>query len=297
MNPDKRITVITPTYNRAYILHKCYESLVNQTCSDFLWMVVDDGSTDNTEGLVKKWILDNKLEIIYYKKSNGGKASALNFAFEKIDTDYWVCLDSDDTFSSNAIEIAINELEKIRDDCRYCGLLALRNSPSGDILGGKRIPAGVSEATLMEIIDKYKICSEFIQFYKTKITSEYRFPIIPGEKFISPEYLSAELNRKYKFKVSQEIYCYCEYLLDGLTKNKINVIKKNPKGYTLRVLQAFELSESFIMRSKQCLNYIAGCMLSNDKDCIKKSPHKFMTILYYPLGWLVYKIRFGRKRH
>lgn len=295
MNSAKRLTVVTPTYNRACVLYKCYESLVNQTSNDFIWMIVDDGSTDDTKNIVDRWTEDNKIEILYYKKSNGGKASALNFALEKVNTEYWVCLDSDDTFSRIAVKMAINELEKIRYDSRYCGLIALRNAPNGEVLGGKRIPVGIDEATIMEIYDRYKIRSEFIQFYKTKITSEYRFPIIPGEKFISPEYFSKEINRKYKFKISQETYCYCEYLPDGLTRRKIDVIKKNPKGYTLIMLQGFELSETFIMRSKRCLNYIAGCMLSNDKDCIQKSPHKLMTILYYPLGWLVYRIRFKNK--
>ena len=289
---NRSITVVTPTYNRSYILHKCYESLKKQTDKSFVWMIIDDGSTDNTEELVNKWIIERKIEIVYYKKDNGGKASALNFALDRIKTDYWVCLDSDDSFSNKAIELAIKELRKIKNNPKYCGILALRNTPNGEVLGGKRIPQKVTETTVMEVVNKYKIRSEFIQFYKTEVTSNYRFPQIPGEKFISPEYLAMEINKKYKFIVSQNTFCYCEYLSDGLTKNKLDVIKKNPKGYTLIKRHSFELAKGFIPKSKHCLMYIAGCILSGDKNCIRHSPDKLMTVLYYPLGWLAYLIRF-----
>lgn len=255
-------------------------------------MIIDDGSTDDTEELVGKWMCDKEININYFKKDNGGKASAINFALDRIETRYWLCLDSDDTLANNAIELSIKELEVIKDDSRYCGILALRNYPNGEIFGGKRIPIKIEETTVLEVIDKYRIRSEFVQLYKTLITSEYRFPNILGEKFLPPEYLANEINKKYKFKVSQSTFCYCEYLPDGLSKNKINIIKKNPKGYTLIVRQAFKMSKGFIPKSKRCLKYISGCILSGDKRCIRNSPNKLMTIFYYPLGWLVYILRF-----
>ncbi|WP_223701115.1 glycosyltransferase family A protein [Sutcliffiella deserti] len=291
---DKVITIITPTFNREHTLYNCFDSLKAQTDKRFLWMVVDDGSTDNTEDLVHNWISENIIEIQYFKKNNGGKASALNFALDRIDTDYWVCLDSDDTFSHNSIELALDGLEKIKSVTNYCGLLALRNAKSGEVFGGKRIPKEVVETTVLELSDKYKIRSEFVQFYITEITSGYRFPEISGEKFMPPEYLANELNKKYKFKVEQKIFCYCEYLPDGLTRNKLEIIKNNPRGYTLVVMQAFELTDNFYNKSKRCLKYISGCLLSGDRNCIRNSPHKIMTTLYYPFGWLVYKYRFGK---
>ena len=292
MQDKHLITVVTPTYNRAYILHKAYESLKKQTCKSFCWMIIDDGSTDDTDELVKKWINENEIDIYYYKKDNGGKASALNLALDKVNTTYIVCLDSDDTFAYNAIEIALEQLKKIKNNARYCGILALRHSPDGKVLGGKEIPAGITGITLSELTDKYKIRSELICFYKTEIIKKYRFPVIQGEKFISPGYLQHELGRKYKYFISRETFCYCEYLDDGLTRNKINIIKKNPKGYTLVKSQSFELSKNIIPKIKHCIMYIAGSILSRDRKFIENSPNKFMTILCYPLGWLAYKIRF-----
>lgn len=291
----KELTVITPTYNRGYILNDCYRSLKEQTNMRFIWTIIDDGSTDNTEELVQQWKEEELLEVRYYKKDNGGKASALNYAFDVLDTKYWVCLDSDDTFSYNAIEMALERLSKIENDTRYCGILALRTKKNGIPVGGKRIPEEVKEATLFELATKYKLKTEYIEFYTTNITKAYRFPIIPGEKFISPAYLSHELNKEYKFIVDHNTYCYCEYLADGLTKNKLEIIKKNPVGYTLIIKQGFEKSEGFFNKSKRCIKYISGSMLSGDENFIKNSPHKLMTTLYYPVGWLAYKIRFRNK--
>lgn len=292
MEKEEKMCVITPTFNRAYILGKCYESLKQQTCKSFVWMIIDDGSTDNTEGLVNSWIMEDVLNIDYYKKENGGKASALNVAFEKTETEYLVCLDSDDTFSKNAIELALNELELIKRDSKYAGLLALRTADNGEVLGGKAIPEGVTATTLSEITDKFKIRSELICFYKTEIVKQYRFPNIVGEKFISPAFIEHEIGKNHLLFVSHDIFCYCSYLPDGLTKNKLYIIRKNPKGYTIVKRQSFELAEKFIPKSKHCLMYICGCILSGDKNCIKNSPRKIMTTLYYPLGWLAYKFRF-----
>ena len=288
----KLLTVVTPTFNRAYILDKCYKSLKQQTNKSFIWMIIDDGSTDNTEELVNKWINESLIEIIYFKKSNNGKASALNMALDHVNTEYFVCLDSDDIFTNDAVEIALQELSKISDDKKVCGILALRNALNGEVLGGKRIPTNVHYATVMDITDKYNIRSEFIQFYKTSIITKYRFPVIQGEKFISPEYISMEINRKYLFNISQSKFCICEYLPDGLTQNKIKVIRDNPKGYTLVKRQSFELSVSFRARVKHGIMFIAGSMLSGDKKIVKNSPYKIMTILLYPFGWLAYRIRF-----
>lgn len=290
---DNTITIVTPTYNRAFILHKVYFSLKNQTDKKFKWMIIDDGSTDNTQELVDKWKRENNdFEIYYFKKNNGGKASALNYSFHKVDTEYFVCLDSDDIFTINAIESAYLELEKIKNIEEYCGILALRNSKNGIVLGGKEIPNGVTNITLSDLTNKYRIKSELICFYKTEKLVKYSFPVIAGEKFISPAFLEHKISKNYKFLASRESYCICEYLPDGLTKNKRKVIKNNPKGYTLVIREAYDLSTNFLIKSKYCLMYIAGSLISKDKNIIKNSPNKIMTLLYLPLGWAVYKIRF-----
>lgn len=293
---NKQITVVTPTYNRAYILGKAYESLKEQTNKSFIWMIVDDGSTDNTRELVNKWKNEKEIEIVYLAKKNGGKASALNLSLDNVKTKYYVCLDSDDIFNNMAVEKALDELSRIENDISCCGVISLRVNKLGKPIGGKHIPNNISYIKTWELEDKYNIHSELTCFYKTDIVKKYYFPEINGEKFISPEYQGFEISRKYRYFVSQIPYCICEYIEDGLTKNKIDIIKKNPKGYTLRIRQSFECSEKFLVKSKKCLMYISGSILSKDKNFIKNSPHKVMTILYIPLGILAYFIRFKLKK-
>lgn len=293
MDNRELLAIATPTYNRAYILNKCYDSLKKQTNNSFTWMIIDDGSTDETESIVKSWMQEDLLDIQYLKKSNGGKASALNLAISKTNTKYFVCLDSDDTFSENAVELALKHLTEIEQETRYCGILSLRNTPDGKVMGGEQIPMNVTEITLSDLDSIYNIKSELICFYKTDVIKKFRFPEIPGEKFISPAYLEHEVGRNYKFLASREIYCYCEYLPDGLTKNKIDVIKKNPKGYTLVKKQSFELANRFIPKCKHAIMYIAGSILSGD-NFIKDSPNRAITLILYPLGWLVYKKKFRK---
>lgn len=98
------LTVFTPTFNRAYTLHLCYESLKRQSCNDFLWLVVDDGSSDNTRELVESWIDEGVIQIRYYYQENLGMHGAHNAAYDIIDTELNVCIDSDDYLSDKAVE-------------------------------------------------------------------------------------------------------------------------------------------------------------------------------------------------
>ena len=118
------LTVFTPTYNRAYVLKQCYDSLCRQTCKDFVWLIVDDGSSDNTKEIVEKWMAnDNGFEIRYVYKQNGGMHTGHNKAYELIDTELNVCIDSDDFMPDDAVELIVNFWEENRDSS-YSGILA-----------------------------------------------------------------------------------------------------------------------------------------------------------------------------
>ena len=289
---DDIITIVTPTYNRAHTLKRCYDSLCEQTNKQFIWLVVNDGSSDNTKQLIEQFKKENKIKINYLEKENGGKASALNMALDIIDTKYCACLDSDEYFSNNAIEVALNELKKIENNNDVCGIIALRRDKDGKVLGGKEIPFKAELIRYIEISNKYNIESEVICFYKTKILSQYRFPIFENEKFVSPGYMQIEISKKYKYKVFREPIIFCEYLQDGLTKNKINVIIKNPRGYRIVIKQAFETSYNIKRIIKNGIMYGAASILIGDKNFIKESPHKILSVLLYPLSYIAYIKRF-----
>lgn len=285
------ITIITPSFNRAHTLPKCYESLMKQTSSNFEWMIIDDGSSDNTRELVENWIdKTTKFKISYFYKSNGGKASALNLAFDNLETEFAVILDSDDTFYSDAIESATAQLQSFCTDDQCCGLMPLRHNPDGTVMGGRNLESG-KKIRMADILNgEYK--TELVCFYKTSVLKNFRFPRIEGEKFISPQWLDYELSREHYFIASDSKICICEYIEDGLTKNKRSVIKKHPKGYTLVKSQSFEFSDSIKRIAKHGLMYDCGCIISGDRDWLRNSPRKLWSLLLMPLAWIIYLIRF-----
>lgn len=285
------ITVMTPTYNRAYILENCYKSLLKQSNKRFKWMIIDDGSTDNTSDLVKKWIEESIINIDYIKKTNGGKASALNVGIDKLDTDYAVCLDSDDVFFENTIELAEKQLTSINDQ-NCCGILALRNNPDGTVMGNQEIPRQYIFITAADVFLNLNLTTELICFYKSNILKQYRFPSFEGEKFVSPAWIQYEITKKYKFKTSWDKLCECEYVTDGLTKNKKKIIQQNPLGYSSVKLYSFNQSPSLKLRIKHGIMYDCGCLIANNKNWLNGVEHKCLAKFLMPIAFLVKKIRF-----
>lgn len=289
----KQITIITPSYNRAHTLPACYESLQAQSSTDFIWLIVDDGSTDKTKGLVSKWVSEcQKFEIKYHEKPNGGKASALNMAFDLLETEYAVVLDSDDTFFPTAIESAIKELKACSEDEKCCGLMPFRHNPDGSVMGKRGELVSGSKVSMIDILNG-EYHTELVCFYKSSLLKSHKFPQFEGEKFVSPQWLDFELSRNYYYIASNSKICICEYIADGLTKNKRKVIKNNPKGYTAVKRQSFEFSKSTKLIVKHGLMYVCGCMISGD-NWVTNSPRKIWSVLLTPFAWLIYLKRFSK---
>ena len=178
------VTIITPTYNRAKNLYKLYNSLIKQTNKEFIWLVIDDGSTDYTEKVMNEFINKKELVIEYYKKQNGGKHTALNWGLKYIKTDLVLIVDSDDYLTDDAIK-SINCIhEKYKNRFDICGYSFLRMFPN------KQINGRVTEKN--EIIDDYinvrikgkDMNSDKAEVWKTKCLKEYQFPEFENEKFL-----------------------------------------------------------------------------------------------------------------
>ncbi len=223
------ISVITPTYNRAYILNQCYESLKSQTSKNFEWIVVDDGSTDNTKELVSSFIAEKIIDIKYIKQENGGKHRAHNTAVKASSGELCVCLDSDDALCENAIERAISIWEE-NTNAAAIGILALR----GDFNEHKPIcsplPQGIKYSTMSELRDKYAFDGDTVLFFKTQVLKRHFFKEFTGEKFLTENNLYVDLDREGPMILSSEVLYYCEYLPDGLTSNYRKILYENPKG-------------------------------------------------------------------
>ncbi len=291
----KKMTIVTPTYNRRDTLGNCYSSLLKQTCQDFLWMIIDDGSTDRTEDIVGEWVSEGKMEIRYVKKPNGGKASALNLALGLLDTPYTACLDSDDLFVADAVENALKELEAIRDDDGICGVLALRSHEDGIVTGRREIPDRWDLATAEDLLITENVRSEFICFYKTEILTRFRFPEFEGEKFVPPSWMMFSITQEHRYKVSHTRFCICEYTDDGLTRNKKKVIMKNPRGYSRAKLWYFDLSRKPRLIAKHGVMYLCGCLIARDRAWLKNTKRKIWAVLLWPAALFVYLKEYRKK--
>lgn len=288
---NKLVTVFTPTYNRKESLKICYSALLKQSSQNFKWQIIDDGSTDETESLVKNWIDEGLLDIEFIRKKNGGKASAINISLEKSSTLLWLCLDSDDYLLPNAIEIIEKNYKSIEHNDDICGMFSLRANPDGSPMQNISIPKKLKLSTQNNIRYKLSIPPEYLHVFKTEIIRKYPYPIIEGEKYIPLSYIYDQLDEKYKYLIIHDSIMVCEYQLDGITNNKINLIKKNPIGYSLYKEQLIKLAPSYLLKIKSCITYISSSLLSR-KNPFRISSYKLLVFLCFPLGLIDYFVRY-----
>ena len=211
-------------------------------------------------------------------------------ALDLIETPYCMCQDSDDFFFFDAIEKGLSLLKEEKSNSECCGIMALRNTPEGGVMGGKSIPEKFKYATIVDIYYRANIKSEFVNIYKSEVVKLFRFPIIEGERFMPPSYFHYILSDRYKFRVCRDSLVVCSYMEDGLTKNKRKVVVKNPKSYTLIKQISYSKSITFCQRIKNGIMYGVGGILSRDKNYLFTSPHKLLTLMLFPLSYLVYVI-------
>ncbi len=222
------ITVFTPTYNRAYIIGKLYQSLCLQTCKDFEWLVVDDGSTDNTQELINSFIAENKITIRYIHKENGGKHTAINLGVKEAKGELFFIVDSDDHLTNDAVEWIKESSQGIINDNSFAGLSGVRITPNGNRIGGEFTPSLIN-CSALEIRNKYHIKGDLAEIYKTEILRQYPFPEYSDERFCSEGLIWARIAKKYILRYIYKGIYICEYLNDGLTYNRVLCRKNNPQ--------------------------------------------------------------------
>lgn len=283
------ITVFTPTYNRAYCLHQCYESLKRQTSKDFLWLIIDDGSTDDTKELVSKWIEQTSdFEIRYAYKENGGLHTGYNAAIERLDTELAVCVDSDDYLTDDAIE-TIREFWNNNNDGKVAGIAALDGDPQGKVIGDP-----FPEQRTINLIDlqigKYKLDNGDRKLvvrsdlYKS-VAPQMTFP---GEKNFNPHYMHLQISRNYDFLVMNKVLCIVEYQTNGMTNGIFRQYYNSPRSFAqIRRLHLSFENAGLAFRFRQCVHYVSSSILAGDKAFIKTSPAKLLTVLAIPFGLLL----------
>ena len=284
---QKLLTVFTPTYNRKNTLPDTYESLKAQDCKDFIWLIVDDGSSDGTEEMVREWQeQDNGFEIRYIYKENGGMHTAHNTAYEEIDTELNVCIDSDDIMASGSVAAIKEFWESVRDK-GYAGIIGLDAYRSTGKIVGKGFPEGLRETRLYEYYANGGAGDKKL-VYRTDVVREYPpYPVFPGEKYVGLVYLYRLIDQKYKLAVLDRVLCEVEYLPEGSSRNMFRQYVRNPQGFAFwrKISMMYPESRSRIFLD--CVHYVSSSLIARNRHFIRESPRKGMTVLAIPAGILL----------
>lgn len=281
------ITVFTPAYNRADLLPRCYHSMQRQTNSNFIWMIIDDGSTDNTESLVNTWLQEeNPFQLQYYKKENGGLHTAYNEAIAHIETELCVCIDSDDYMPDDAIEKILDFWDQYGSD-QYAGIVGLDYYLDDTIIGDP-LPEQKSVNLIDLLIGKYPIINgDRTNVVRTELYKKVApMQVFPGEKNFNPHYMHLQLSKDYDFLVLNENLRYVEYQPTGMGSNMYKQYKNSPKSFAeTRKLYLSFMEAPFKFKFRHSIHLVSSCILSGEfGKCMRYSSCKGITVLAIPFG-------------
>lgn len=284
------ITVFTPSYNRRKELEQLYSSLVKQKNCDFEWLIVDDGSSDDTNEYISELKKKNKIKINYIYKENGGKQSAYNRGLKEAKGNIFLCIDSDDILMDNVLKVIETDFKKINNDESICGMAYAQSyiSDKSKVIGCL-FPKDNLVDTYFNIYHKHKVIGDKLIVLKTDVAREYYFPLIDGEKFVPEALVFNRISLKYKLKCSNKIMACKEYLENGYSNNYFNLVKRNPKGNMLYFKEIYSHDKKFY----NIYGYILFGIYSRTSinTMLKEHPAKIKVILLYIPTWIVAKIR------
>ena len=283
----KKLTVFTPTYNRGFCLPNCYESLKRQNNQGFIWLIVDDGSTDETEQMVSDWIKESSVEIIYIKQENQGMHGAHNTAYEVIETELNVCIDSDDYMPADAVEKILTCWEKYGSD-EVSGIIGLDSYTDGTVIG-TRLPEELNRSTLFHLYRKHNVTGDKKLVYRTELTRDFPYPLYENEKYVGLAYKYYKLDQYFEMILLNEVLCCVEYLEDGSSLNMLNQYRKNPRGFAFYRKELMKLPfVSLSYKFRQAIHYVSSSLLGRNMKYLNEVPSKGLTLVATPFGIVLY---------
>lgn len=241
----KLLTIFTPTYNRGYILPQLYDSLLRQSDKRFEWVIIDDGSIDNTETLVEEWKKEDNINIIYCKQENQGKHIAINTGVNKSSGELFFIVDSDDYLAENAVETIFDFWnQKELNENQISGIISYRKF-SDNKLVGTRIPKEVEQCKLRDAERKYGSKGDKVVIYRTDILRQFSYPKFENERFLGESYVFNQIDDKYNMFVLDDALYYFAYRPDGLSQNFRKLYRDNPRGFLATYEQTIRYAERF----------------------------------------------------
>lgn len=264
-----------------------------QTSKEFIWVIVDDGSVDNTYELVEKWKMDDIIKIEYYKQVNSGKSQAHNKGVELTKTELFTCVDSDDYLSNTAVEEIIYSWNNRDNTKNIVGIIAFKGYSIGNILTSIKNHS-IYSSTLKDAYRKYGLRGDAMLIFDTHIIMKYRFPRFSGEKFVPEAFIYDLIDKDGEMLIYRKILYLCEYLEDGYSKHMAQLLINNPKGYSAYIKQRLLFDKSLNEKITDTIRYTSIHLSYNEDKYISKSVYPVLTILTFPIACLIYMIRYHK---
>lgn len=286
-----RLTVFTPTYNRAHTLRRVYESLCTQTVREgFEWLVIDDGSTDFTRQLIEGFISEKRIPIRYIYKENGGLHTGYNTAYANIDSELCVCIDSDDFMPDDAVELILKKWDS-EGSSKYAGLVGLDYYLDSDTPIGGKLPDDMASCWLNELETRGIHRGDMKQVMRTELMKEVAPQIgYPGEKNFNPVYMLLQVCDRLPLLVINRNLCYVDYQtgIDSMSERIFLQYLDSPRSFAkLRRLEMTLRHTSAVRRFRVAIHYVSSCIIARDRRWLADSPKKLLTLMAAPAGYLL----------
>lgn len=280
MSDSPFFTVFTPTFNRAATLGRVYESLCAQTFLDFEWLIVDDGSTDETYDLVAGWQAEAGFPIRYFRQPNGGKHRAFNRGVREAHGELFLTLDSDDTCVADALARLKFHWDSIPAGARetFSAVTVLCADAEGRVVGD-RFPRDVFDANSISLQHKYLIRGEKWGFHRTTVLRKFPFPEFDGERFIPESVVWNRIAQHYRTRYVNEALRTYEIGSDSLSRRSVRIRTENPQGTDLYYRELLKLSLPVRAKLKVATNFVRFSLHA------RKTPVHLLTEGTAP-GWL-----------
>lgn len=282
------ITILTPTYNRASLLPRLFDSLLRQTSKDFEWIVVDDGSTDDTREVVAnlKEKCGGAFPMGYVYKANGGKHMAINIGAERARGELLFIADSDDLLTDDALETVANSWHDISDDKSFAGIAGLDIAMDTREVIGSGLPQEHIDCNAIDIRYRHHVTGDMKEVFRTEVLREFPFPEFAGERFCPEQLVWFRMARRYRLRYINKPIYIADYQPDGITAGITRARMKSPSASMLTYAELAECPVPFMARVKAAINFWRFWYCRTATSVVPRVALRWHWLR--PLGWMMH---------
>lgn len=282
------ITILTPTYNRASLLPRLFDSLLRQTNKDFEWIVVDDGSTDDTREVVAnlKEKCGGAFPMGYVYKANGGKHMAINIGAERARGELLFIADSDDLLTDDALETVANSWHDISDDKSFAGIAGLDITMDTCEVIGSGLPQEHIDCNAIDIRYRHHVTGDMKEVFRTEVLREFPFPEFAGERFCPEQLVWFRMARRYRLRYINKPIYIADYQPDGITAGITRARMRNPSASMLTYAELTECPVPFLVKVKAAINFWRFWHCRTATSVVPRVALRWHWLR--PLGWMMH---------